>query len=336
MMMFHAIGDLAQSISIRRQSASAESDVMRLTKELSSGKTSNVSQHLGGSFGQLADMETQLALKQAYRTAGTLASTQAAMMQSALEIVQIQMTGLAGQAMQTGFTGGGAALGVVSNGAQEVLGTMVSALNTTVAGRAVFAGSSVRTAPLASSAQIMDAARLAVAGSTDASAVMAALDGFFDSAGGGFETMIYLGGTDDLSPHRLGNGEEVSLAIRADDTQIRTALKNTVMAALSGDNTLALSDDERMTLMRASGTAMSVGVDELIGLRADLGTAEERIDQSMTRNAAEQSSLKIARNDLLAVDPFETASALEQAQLRLEMIYTLTARSSRLSLVNFL
>ncbi|MFX0546646.1 flagellin [Roseovarius sp. S1116L3] len=335
MMMFHAIGELAQSISMRRQSASVESDVMRLTKELSSGQASDISQHLNGSFGQLADMENQLALKDAYRAAGTLASTQAATMQSALEMVQTQMTDLAGQAIQYGI-GGGSGLEVISHGASEALNAMVSALNTTVAGRPVFAGTSVGSSPLASSAQIMDAARLAVAGSTGANAVMTALDDFFDTAGGGFETMIYLGGTDDLSPHRLGNGEEVTLSIRADDLQIRAALKNTVMAALSGDDSLALSDGERLSLMRASGAAMTVGIDDLIGLRADLGTAEERIDQSMTRNAAEQSSLKIARNDLLSVDPFETASALEQAQLQLEMIYTLTARSSRLSLVNFL
>jgi len=37
-----------------------------------------------------------------------------------------------------------------------------------------------------------------------------------------------------------------------------------------------------------------------------------------------------------AIDPFETATELETVQSRLETLYTITSRASRLSLVNFL
>jgi flagellar hook-associated protein 3 FlgL len=47
-------------------------------------------------------------------------------------------------------------------------------------------------------------------------------------------------------------------------------------------------------------------------------------------------SLNIARNDLASVDMASTAVDLEQIQSQLEMLYTLTARSARLSLMNFL
>jgi flagellar hook-associated protein 3 FlgL len=38
----------------------------------------------------------------------------------------------------------------------------------------------------------------------------------------------------------------------------------------------------------------------------------------------------------MAVDPFEAASELQTVQTQLETLYTITARSSRLSLVAFL
>jgi flagellar hook-associated protein 3 FlgL len=336
MMMFHAIGDLAQSLTMRRHSAGAQSDVMRLTRELSSGQVADVSQHLQGSFGQLANMENQMTLKEAHKTASVEASFHAATMQGALEQVQNQLADLSGRAMLVGYSTEGPALDAVAHDAREALGSIVSALNADVAGRRIFAGNSFDNPPLADADQLMAAVRSAVSGSVDAAAVIAALDTFFDSAGGGFETLIYRGGTDDLSPHRLGGGEEVRLSIRADDQQIRDVLKDTVMAALAADDTLTFGGAERTSLLRTSGSAMMTDIDAIIGLRSDLGFAEERIDQAMSRNAAEYSSLKMARNDLLSVDIFETASALEQAQFRLETIYTLTARTSRLNLVNFL
>ena len=54
------------------------------------------------------------------------------------------------------------------------------------------------------------------------------------------------------------------------------------------------------------------------------------------RNGAETTSLQIARNGITAVDPYETASRLEATRQQLETLYTLTARISRLSLVDFL
>ena len=54
------------------------------------------------------------------------------------------------------------------------------------------------------------------------------------------------------------------------------------------------------------------------------------------RAAAEATALGLAREALIGADPYEAAAALEAAETQLETLYTLTARISRLSLVNFL
>jgi flagellar hook-associated protein 3 FlgL len=332
----HSIGDLAQSLTLRRQSASLKSELIRLTQELSSGQVADVTRHLNGNFDQIGDIENRIALSDARGVAVNEALIHATAMQVALEHVQTQMVDASGVATLASDAAGGSAISAAAFSARGALDAIVSALNTEVAGRPVFAGTSLDASPIASADTLMDAVISAVSGATDALGVIAALDAFFGDSGGGFETVIYQGGSQDMSPFRLGEGEAVRLSIRADNSVLRGALKDTVMASLVGEDTLALNGGERLALLRQASGSMRTQIDGLTNLRSDLGYAEGRIGQSASRNAAERTSLLMARGDLLSVDLFDTASKLEQVQLQLETIYTLTARTSRLNLVNFL
>ena len=64
--------------------------------------------------------------------------------------------------------------------------------------------------------------------------------------------------------------------------------------------------------------------------------AEAQIDAAQARNANESFALQIARNDLVSADPYETASKLQETEAQLEMIYTITARMTRLSLLDYM
>ncbi len=335
-MSFHAIGDLAQFMTTRRHSANLQSRIGQLTHELSTGRTSDVTRSLNASFGHLADVEHQISLNSAFETAATEASVQAGAMQTVLGLVQSQVTDISGTAMLAGNGLNGPALASAAATARGGLDSMVAALNTGVAGRPVFGGTALDSAPLVSSDTLMNAVLVAVSPASDAASVIAALDAFFDTPGGGFETDVYAGGDQDFAAFQLGGGESVQLAVRADNEALKAVLKDTVMAALAGEASLSLSHGERLSLMQQAGNSMLTSVDGVIRIRSDLGVAEARIDQSVARIGAERTSLSMARNELMSVDLFETATALEQAQLQLETIYTLTARTSRLNLVNFL
>ncbi len=108
------------------------------------------------------------------------------------------------------------------------------------------------------------------------------------------------------------------------------------MAALADDAAMPLNTDARIDLAKESGLRLLTSQDELVGIRSSLGFAESRIEQSATRISSETSSLEFARTSLLAIDKFQTATELEQVQIQLETLYTITARASRFSLVNFL
>jgi len=335
-MSLHSIGDLAQSFVLQRQNTELKSQMARLSAELSSGRTENVTDHLAGNFGHLADIEHDLVLLDARRGTATEARTFTAAMQTALERVQDLAGGLGESAVLTAAAPGDISLDVTARHARGNLESIVSALNTDVVGRSLFAGATVESAALEPADTLLTAARAAVAGETGAAGVEAALQAFFDDPGGGFETLVYQGANTDLAPYRLGDGASVELSLRADAQALRDTLRHTVATALAGDETLALSKEARRTLVQRAGEGLLTAAEGLTGLRAGLGFTEARIDQSESRIAAELTSLEFARSELLAVDPFETASQLEQVQFQLETLYTLTARSARLNLVNFL
>ena len=71
-------------------------------------------------------------------------------------------------------------------------------------------------------------------------------------------------------------------------------------------------------------------------MQADLGFATERLTDQADRNRSEFTALEYARGTLISADPYETAVELQNVQSRLDSFYTVLARSSGLSLVNYL
>ncbi len=71
-------------------------------------------------------------------------------------------------------------------------------------------------------------------------------------------------------------------------------------------------------------------------LTARLGTTEAASSMRASATMPRNLRFETARLGLISVDPYETASKLQEAQTQLETLYSITARMSRLSLVNFL
>jgi len=334
-MSIQTLGDLAQTFVTRRQNTELKMQMTSLTQELASGRTADINRHLKGSFAQIADIEHRLHIQASYRTTTAEAGIFTSAMQVALERVQVEAEDIGAVAILTGATTGGTAIASVASRAQNGLDVIVSALNTEIAGRPLFSGVDLDESPLIDSGSLLSLVRTALAGTTNANEVRAELDQFFAN-GGDFDALVYKGSAQNPAPYRLGEGESVQLSLKADDQAFRETLKFSVMAAVSNDDTLGLQTDDRLILTRTAGEGLMTHADRITQVRADLGFAESRIEQSSTRIAAEMTSLEYARGRLLAVDPFEAATELENVQFQLETLYTITARASRLNLVNYL
>lgn len=335
-MNFQTIGDLAQSFALRRQGVDLKQQIDRLGGELSSGRVADLGAHLSGLMQPIADIEHRLTVLSSYQTAAREAATDTSIMQTALAQVQDSANGLATQAITVMSSPAQDQLGNLAFTARQTLDAIIGALNTEVAGRAVFSGVSTDSTSLVDGSTVVSELRNTLSGAQDLAEIDARLETFFDAPDGGFQTLIYRGGAAGVTPYQLGSGESVALDIRADNPELRSTLRNVALLAVVDDDVIAVDESARMALASDAGLALLARQSGLTSLRANLGTAEARIDRSATRIAAEITGLEIARSDIIGADPFETAVELEQAQFQLEALYTVTARASRLSLVNFL
>ncbi len=329
------IGDMSFSLMQQTRSAALKSTMITLTQELTSGQTSDIRGRLAGDYSYLTDIDHNLARLDGYAISATEAALFSSASQQNLERMQ-EVISAVGQNL---LTINPSSIQVVtqqaSNEARLGLDTILSALNGSVGGRNLFAGTATDTSPLASANTMITALKAEVAGMTVVSDILTAVDDWF-ADGGGFKATMYTGSDDPLSPIQVGANEQVSLSLRADDANFRSVMRNTMVAILATDSDLALDPGTQNILLFTAGEGMLNNDHALTGLRADLGYAEQRIEEASARNGAARTSLGFARNELLAADPFETASRLEEVQFQLESLYAVTVRTSRLSLLSFL
>ena len=331
-----SIGDMAQGYMLRHHNVRLKDHIKTLVQEMASGRAQDTSRHLSGTYSFLSDVERNLEMLERYSGAASEAKVVTSAMQRGLDRFQQVSTDLGLTAVTAATTRQEDVVRNASLKARGDMDQMISALNTNVGGRALFSGTAFDQAPLADAETMLADLRTALAGQTTLAGVQGVMDSWFDSPGGGFETIGYTGGADPMSPIMVAEGETLNLSLKGDDPAIRGLLKSTAMAALAADTTLAFSVQVQTEMMAAAGESLTFGQTGLTSIRGDLGYAEARVEEAQTRLSAETVSYQIARTDLLSVDPYETVTALEDARYQLESLYNVTARLSRLSLVEYL
>ncbi len=336
-MTITAVGDLAHSFQLRKQNVALKQQIATLTQELSTGRTADPGQRLSGAFLPLASIERGLKTLGAYETATAEAEMTTKVMQQSLTRIGDAASEISSNLLLAGAAPEATLLRNAGLQAHTALEKAVDALNVRFAGRSLFSGSATDSAALADADQIISALRSSVAGETTAEGVIMAIKAWFDTPGGGFETLAYSGSPDPAGPVRLSDGETLSLDITAADPGLRDMLRALATAALLRDGfVLSGNIAERGKLARRSGEQVLTAERPLTALRADIGVAQDRIETIQAENAAQTSLLEITRNELIGTEPYDIATRLEAARGRMEMLYTITARMARLSLADYL
>lgn len=334
-MNVNSLGDLAQGYSLRSRNAELQTDLQRLSLELSSGQTSDVRGALAGNYSFLTDVDRKLSLMEGYGIATSEAQSFAAQTQAQLGGFNDLSAQLSSALISAGTSISGAPSNEISREAKNVFDSMVSALNGTFAGRSLFSGNATDRPAIVDSETLLNNLRTAITGASTPTDIFDAAKVWFDDPTG-FTATSYLGSPDKLSPFSLSPDDKVQLDVRATDPAFRANLLTAAVAALSDDPGFALSSSDQRQLFMMAGQEALVSRDAITGLQAQIGFAENRIESIKVRNTAESSSLTIARNTLLEADPFKTATQLEEVQFQLQSLYSVTVRMSQLSLINYL
>lgn len=328
-----SLGDASLTNMLSRQSAALRSAIQQASNEVATGRHTDLAQSLRGDVSPLLAVDASLKRLEAYKATAGDAAFQTAAQQAAL-------TGLSGLAEGITTTLLGSRdfptpvqVDAVAADARGRLASAIGFLNSQASGRALFSGQATDTVPLGSADDLLTALETAATGATTAGQVAAAVTNWFASPTG-YEA-FYQGGAA-LNPAPIAPGEEAELATTALDPAIRDTLASFAMAALLDRGMLAGNAEERSILAQRAGQGLLTSEDSRITLAARIGTVEAQIESARTRNGAEETALGILRSETGSVDPYDAGTRLETARSQLEALYLVTARVSRLSLVEFL
>lgn len=330
-----AVGDMARALVLRTNQVRLRDEMDKLAVEIATGYVRDKAQHLGGDTTGLLSIDRTLDKLDTYRVNTTEATFISASMQNALDEIQNRTENLSQTLIAADLTPNSSLLNTMADDAQNALAQVLNGMNRSVAGRALFAGVATDGQAVQGLEDVLSQARTALAGTTTLADVQTALDSFF-APGGTFDTVSYTGSDTGLAEFQLSETEEADLDIRANDPQLKAALKPMIMAALATDGTLGYSTEVQVELLGQAGRDLLGAQQNIVELRAGLGAMEARIENASAQNSSEITATKMARLELVGAEQYESAARYENIRVQLESLYTITARSQRLSLAEYL
>lgn len=326
--------DLGQHIASRLALSRVRSDVARLTQEMSSGLHSDPARNLQGDTRILSGLTQMVAVNSAAQIQVAQVQLRLGSQSEILESVSADIDGVANLLLRPEMIATDDRLAPTARQILQTFENVTSLLNTQIAGRSLFAGTAVDKPALNTTQDILTALAAQIPPRAQASEVVEITNAWF-APGGGFDAFLPRpsepeGRTD------LGSGVFVTSGPQAGSAPLRKALaalaKGSVLAHRQQDLS---AETQRQILAGLSdelrGVAGGVRLQtEMIG--ADLARSES----VLTRLNAQKDFAQAALNDITLVDPYETASVLQDKIARLDQILAVTARLSRLSLSNYL
>ena len=133
---------------------------------------------------------------------------------------------------------------------------------------------------------------------------------------------------------RIDHDQVATVSVTAQEIALRTGF---VAAFLVQELAQIGLNDGAMGALASHGLTMaSSGAAGVAELQGHVGLMEERLAITNDRILAEGSSLRQSSAAMVAVDPFEAASAFSNLVSQLETAYTLTGRLQQLSLMRFI
>ncbi|MEL6639896.1 MAG: flagellin [Pseudomonadota bacterium] len=331
----NVIGDGARYLSLSLANTKLKNELNRLSAQLSDGEISDKAKALKGDTSRFSAIDHSLKTLDASIVRNNETSLMLGVMQRSLDGVNEQRGELAETLTKITRDSSSVQVDESARNAVERFATMVSMLNTDLAGKRLFSGTAVDKTALASANDMLADILAALGGATDFAKIEATVNAWFDDPGGGFETVGYLGEDGAFLARRLDENRIASIPARADTPEIRATLKGAALAALA-DQIPGLAQATRTDLLFQGGLQLHSAASSIVDVQARIGFLEGEVERVITAQTAEVSALSQARNDLVNDDPFETASALQALQVQLETHYQMTARLSRLSLAEYI
>lgn len=337
-MAMQSIGDQARAFTLQIASRRLKLSLATLTKEMATGESADIGSRLQGNTRVLSGIEARIATIGQFKRNAADASILSKGVQDLLEGIRKDTASLGTDLTSDPFLLENMEVGTRATQIRNAFDSVIARLNGAVAGRFMMGGLATDVPPVAAASEILDRLSAATAGLTTAADVAQAVSDWFDASpgAGGYLDQAYFGTLGSPQQIQIGEDTTIALATSAASPEIRETLKGLAMAALLDRGVLSTDVNQGVALLRTAGQAIPKADRGLIGEMGRVGLTQEFIDQANRSNDAALSVLTLKRNEIRSVDPFETTAALTEVESQLQTLYAVTARLSKLKLVEFL
>ncbi|ABM45322.1 hypothetical protein H704_01009 [Bartonella bacilliformis Peru38] len=359
-MRIQSISTYVLNNSQRDTIAKGQSELMQAAYELVTGQLYDPGLTLGRKTGRLVDIQNQMNFLEGFSNTNKLALSRMSSAQAAIQSLIAAGDDETAPGALTLFNNMlvGDAANQTPSAAQAVaenaLASFISALNTSYNGDYIFGGTNTTQPPLNAykvggesgpSKVVHDAFTTFLDGRNPEDLTAEDMDKFIDEV---FSTLfdeenfskIFSNAKDGSIEKRIGpNGETVNVAASANEKGFRDAMKNMILVAEFGDIGLSKEAQEALFAKARNSsdqTSTTTAINEIIATASRLGSTEARIKGATKQIEIQTNLLKGQQIDMIGVDSTEAGQRLKALEAMLNLSYTLTARISQLSLVNYL
>lgn len=301
-------------------------ELMRTAEEATTGRYSDLTAQLSGRIGSAMLSKQALDNLTLQRESLSIRAGRLDVAQLTLQTIQSRVQGI-DVAMRSAIgVGSETNQRIAARDAEAALGVAFNVLSARFGERYLFSGDATSTPPLGDPADLLSDIRQLDDASATAADFEAALDTYFNTPGGGWQSSIYAGSANVSDPD----------SVTATDPALTELIRGlTVMALADPATQPAVFSQDPSIIITAAETTFG-GIGSLTSLRSNLGVIQERISNQQKTLDIEETIFTSAFNALTARDQYEAASALKQLESSLEASYMLTSRLSSLSLLNYL
>lgn len=324
----------------REMRADLQFKIAQAQKEANSGRYADVGISIGYLTERTLSLRNELDRLKTFKDTNSVAA-------SRLELSQVQLNGIADaangliQTLQAARAAPSSA-GVAVTDAKAKFATFTAALNTAVNGAYLFSGVNTDVKPLndyaGSQTQADVAAAFAALGPPEdisAADMKAFLDGTFKDLFVQDANWANLSSASDRNiTSRVTNNERIETSANANAEPFR--LLASVYAMVSDLPIEQLSEGAYLALIDTAMAVAGQAEGQITGLRASLGTSQERIKSANDRMDVQIGLLNEHIVAIEGVDPYEAQVRVNALLTQLETAYALTAKLQNLSLLKYI
>ena len=339
----YAIADTSRYHVMRMQA-----ELVKLEKEMVTGRASDSGLHLGARTGQSVSLERDVTRLQGIIDSNALAASRLSSTQASLQY--LADLGQKFLTLTVPAEGGGVQPEIAMHAARNMLSEMTGVLNSNQNGENLFAGINTDVQPINDFFAVPSPARTAMetafsthfgfaytdpqAADIDAAAMTDFLENVIEPQFMGADWANWSNATDETITARITLTETASASVSANIEGVRRMAMSAATVAVFFEG--ALSQESLDAILSHSTDQAAQAVSRISQVQSQTGIVENRISSANERLEMQINIFRGKNSDMVEVDPYEAKTTIDLLLAQIETAYTLTSRIRQLSLVNYL